>query len=107
MIQRLTQRGAVAGAPHSLIGPAQRPQRDCTLSVAADPWIVTAVHQRMVAMPFRVVERKPGAYVLDGASEFSIPELARRPGGMMGLQQQLGVAGALGRLGHFTQMLEP
>ena len=106
MIQGLTQRDAFADALHGLIGPAQRPQRDCTLSLAANPWIVTAVHQRMVAMPFRVVERKPGAHVFDGAGEFSIPD-ACRPRGMMGLQQQFGVAGPLGGLDHFAQILEP
>jgi hypothetical protein len=37
MIQGLTQHDAFAGAMHGPIGPAQRPQRDCALSVAADP----------------------------------------------------------------------
>src|ERR1700683_5689958 len=106
MIQGLTQRDAFAGALPGLLGPAQCPQRDCTLSLAANPRIVTAVNQRMVAMPFRVVERKPGAHVFDGAGEFSIPD-ACRPRGMMGLEQQLGIAGPLGGLDHFAPMLEP
>src|SRR3984885_15722780 len=60
----------------------------------------------METMPFRVVERKPGARVLAGAGEFSIPD-ACRPRGMMSFQQQLGVAGPLGGLDHFAQILEP
>jgi hypothetical protein len=57
MIRGLPQHDPLAGALHGLIGTAQRPQRDRSLSLAADPRIVAAVHQRMVAMPFRVVER--------------------------------------------------
>ena len=89
-----------------LIGIAESPERQCTLSFAADAGVVTTIHQGVVPVPVGVVKRQAPSNVFLAAGILAVPDKGR-PSRVMRLQGQLGITNPFGHFDQLPEVSEP